>query len=238
MKTNQFFTAAVLATALFATGAAAQPSNQSAAPTMMPAPDEIIYLPQLPEPAELTSAAAAQRIAVERIIRTSAQEIVVYQGADGRPHTVAYRLLPGASGAPTAANPVPSVVPAAAATQPENEDVMAVPAAPATVVYAAPTPDYYYYDPFYYPWPWYGSVFYGIGLGYGYYGGGYRHFGTPGHRHFSGGPAYHHFGGGPGFYHSSGVPGGRPSGGNAGGQHSNGGDRGHHSGGDGGGHHR
>jgi hypothetical protein len=186
MKTNPVFTAVVLATALFATGAVAQTNNQTPAPAapsavaVVPTPNEIIYIPRLPDPAELTNAAAAQGITVERIAQTSAQVTVIYRYADGQTHTVAYQLLPAAGSAPMAT-----------ATA-----VTAVPAATTTVVYAAPAPSYYYYDPFYYPWPWYGPVSFRVGLGYSYYhfGGGY------GFRHFGGGPGFHHSGGGRGFH--------------------------------------
>ena len=187
MKTNPIFTAAVLATALFATGAVAQTNNQTpvpaapAAPAMVPTPNEIIYIPRLPDPAELTNAAAAQGITIERIAQTSAQVTVVYRYADGQIHTVAYQLLPAAGSAPAVASTV----------------VNAVPAAPTTVVYAAPTPAYYYYDPFYYPWPWYGPVSFNVGFGYGYY----RFGGGPGFHHFGGGPGFRYFGGGRGFRH-------------------------------------
>jgi hypothetical protein len=184
MKKNPIFTAVVLATALFATGAIAQTNNETpvpaapAAPAMAPTPNEIIYIPRLPDPAELTNAAAAQGITVERIAQTSAQVTVVYRYADGQVHTVAYQLLPAAGGAPTAAGTV----------------MTTVPAAPTTVVYAAPSPAYYYYDPFYYPWSWYGPLSLRIGLGYGYY-----HFGG-GYRHFGGGRGFYHSGGGHGFH--------------------------------------
>jgi hypothetical protein len=193
MKTNPIFSAVVLATALFATGAVAQTDNQTpvpaapAAPAMVPTPNEIIYIPRLPDPAELTNAAAAQGITVERIAQTGAQVTVIYRYADGQVHTVAYQLLPAAGSAPAIGS-----APATAMT--------AVPAATTTVVYAAPTPAYYYYDPFYYPWPWYGPVSFRIGLGYSYY-----HFGGgSGFRHSGGGSGFRHFGGGPGFRHSGG----------------------------------
>ena len=186
MKTSSYFTATALTAALFATGVLAQTSTPTPTPTpaappavIMPAtPNEIIYLPRLPEPTELTNAAAAQGITVQQIAQSSGQVTVVYRYADGQMHTVAYQLLPTAGSAP------------ATATAPVA--VAGVPAAPSTVVYAAPAAvypaPYYYYDPFYYPWPWYGPVSFRIGLGYSF-------------RHFGGGYGFRHFGGGRGFRH-------------------------------------
>lgn len=219
MITDPIITAVVLATALLAAGPATQTSNQTpvpaapAAPAMAPAPDAIIYLPQLPEPAELTNAAAAQGITVERITRTSAEVTVVYQGADGQVHTVAYQLLPTAGGSPTAASTAPTAVPAGGGFPTEASFVLtAVPAASPTVVYAAPPPAYYYASS-YYPWPWLGSVSFGGGLGcrYNNFGGGFRHFiGSPavrhfgavsGFRHFIGRGVFHYLGSGGGFHY-------------------------------------
>ncbi len=185
MKTNMLFTAAVLATALFAAGAAAQPAasmdSQNPPPTAavspaspMPAPNSVIYIPRLPTPVELSNVAAAQGLSIEKMEQTSDHITVVYRYANGQTNTVAYQLLPtpGATTAPAAAT--------------------VVPAATTTVVY--PQPAYYYYaDPYYYPWgwPWFAPVSIGIGFGH-FYGG---HFGG----HYSG-----HFGGhygGPGFHH-------------------------------------
>ena len=217
MITDPIITAVVLATALLATGPATQTSNQPpvpaapAAPAMAPAPDAIIYLHQLPEPAELTNAAAAQGITVERITRTSAEVTVVYQGADRQVHTVAYQLLPVAGGSPTAACTTLTAVPAPGGFPTAACPVLtAIPTASPTVLYAAPTPAYYY-DSSYYPWPWLGSVSFSGGLGYRYdnFGGGFRHFmGSPAVRHFAavsgfrdfiGNPAVRHFGAVSGF---------------------------------------
>ncbi|HUJ44185.1 MAG TPA: hypothetical protein VLW52_11305 [Opitutaceae bacterium] len=181
MKTKSLFTAVVLAAALFATGAIAQTNNPTPAPAaplavaVTPTPNEIIYLPRLPEPAELTNAAAAQGITVQQIAQSSVQVMVVYRYADGQTHTVAYQLLPVAGSAPA------------------TTGVPAVPGTPSTVVYAAPAavytePPYYYYDPFYYPWPWFGPVSFRVGFGYSFH-------------HFGGGYGFRHFGGGYGFHH-------------------------------------
>lgn len=182
MKTNMMFAAAVLATALFATGAAAQP----AAPTdsqipppiaavspasPMPVPNSVIYIPRLPSPVELSNAAAAQGLAIEKMEQTSDHITVVYRYANGQTNTIAYQLLPtpGVTTAPTPATLVSAATP--------------------TVVY--PQPTYYYYDPYYYPWawPWFAPVSIGIGFSHGYGG------------HFHGGYGFRHFGGPRGFHH-------------------------------------
>jgi len=161
MKTNPFFTAIVLTTAFLVPNAVAQTSDQTTPPAATatvasptPTPNTIVYIPQLPNPTELANAAAAQGLAIEKIVQTSAQIIVVYKYANGQTNTVAYQLLPAAGAAPT--------VPAATTT--------AVPAAMTTVVYAQPAPAYYD-DPYYYPWSWFTPVAFNVGIGYGYHGG-------------------------------------------------------------------
>jgi len=188
MKTKLFFTAAVLLTAFFVTGAVAQTSDQTTPPAATatvaspaPAPNTIIYIPQLPNPTELANAAAAQGLTIDKIIQTSAQVVVVYKYANGQTNTVAYQLLPMAGTAP--ANTT-TVVPANTAT--------VVPATTATVVYASPAPAYYYDSYPYYSWPWFAPVAFSVGLGYhggwGYHGGlgyhgGYGSHGGYGFRH-------------------------------------------------------
>jgi hypothetical protein len=191
MKTNLFITTVVLTTVLLAAGAVAQTADQTAPPTTvspagpMPAPDQIIYIPRLPNPTELANAAAAQGLTIEMMAQTSAQITVVYKHADGQTSTVAYQLLP-AAGAP-AASPATTTV---------------VPTAPATVVYATPAPAYYY-DPFYWPGPWFAPVAFDIGIGYGYHyfdgGRGFRYGGGHGFR-YGGGHGFR-YGGGHGFRH-------------------------------------
>jgi hypothetical protein len=199
MKTNPFFAAVVLSTAFLATGAVAQTSDQTTPPaatattvSSMPAPTAIIYIPQLPNPAELANAAAAQGLAIDRIVQTSAQIIVVYKYANGQTNTVAYQLLPVAGAAPAA--------PAA-----PDATANVVPAATANVVYASPAPAYYY-DPYYsmWPWPWFAPVAFSVGIGYGYHGGyGFRQggygFRQGGYGFRQGGYGFRH--GGHGFRH-------------------------------------
>jgi uncharacterized membrane protein YgcG len=167
MKTNSILTVIALATTLVATGAMAQSSSQAtpttptapaAAVNPMPAPNQIIYLPQLPSPASLVNVAAAQGLSVEQISQTSSQIIVVYKYGNGQTNTVCYQLLSTAGAAPVAAAAAPVVVPAQTA-----------------VIYSTPAPAYYC-DPYYYPWPWFGPVAVGLDFGFrgGYYNGGFH----------------------------------------------------------------
>jgi hypothetical protein len=183
MKTNPFFAAVVLSTAFLASGAVAQTSDQTPPPAATatvasptPAPNTIIYIPQLPNPTELANAAAAQGLVIEKIVQTSAQIIVVYKYANGQTNTVAYQLLPVAGTAPATTT---TVVPATATT--------IVPATTATIVYASPSPAYYYDPyPYYSPWPWFAPVAFSVGIGYhGGWGshGGWGHHGGHGFRH-------------------------------------------------------
>lgn len=143
----------------------------SAAPTVVQAPaataaptsvTQIVYMPQLPNPADLTNAAAAQGLTVERIVQTSNQVIAFYRNASGQATSVAYQSLPPVGVAATPA-PAPNVV---------------VTSPPPTVVYeTAPRVVYYDYPAYYYPRVWYPPVSFNFGFGYhrGYYGGHFRH---------------------------------------------------------------
>ena len=186
MKTVPFLTVSVLAVALSAAGVVAQTSEPTAPPAAAspaapaPAPDQVIYIPRLPSPAEITSAAAAQGLTIAQIAQSASQITVIYKRADGSISTVAYQLLP-AAGTPATATAATTTV---------------VTAPPTTVVYASPAP-VYYYDPFYYnPWPWFGPVAVDLGFGFGFHHGG----------HFRGGPGFHHggFHGGHGGGHGGG----------------------------------
>lgn len=172
MKTNSILTAITLATALigtaaFADSASSTVSANSPAPAVqappaapapnaipMPAPNQIIYLPQLPTPASLVNVASAQGVSIEQISQTSSQIIVTYKYGNGQTNTICYQLLSTAGTAPVAAASTPVVVPQT------------------TVIYGQPAPAYYYNyydDPFYTPWPWFGPV--GIGFGFEFHGG-------------------------------------------------------------------
>jgi hypothetical protein len=136
-----------------------------------PAPNQIIYLTQLPSVGTLVNIAAAQGLAVEQIVQNAAQIIVVYKYANGQTNAICYQLLPTAGAVPAPAGATAVVVPAQT-----------------TVVYGTPEPAYYY-DPFYYPWPWFGAVALDLGFGFrgGYYhGGGFRGGGFRGGGHGGG----------------------------------------------------
>lgn len=170
MKTHIIFATTAVVAGLMATGAFAQPTVSTAASnpapavspaSPLPAPDSIIYVPRLPTPAELSQAAAVQKLSIEKIEQTSSQVTVMYKHADGSITTVAYELLSTAT----------SAAPAAATT------TRVVPAPSTTVIYASPSPWYYnYYDPFWSPWYWYGGppVSLNFGIGYRSFGGFYR----------------------------------------------------------------
>lgn len=146
-----------------------QPSPVSQAAQALPAPNQIIYAPRLPNPSELTSAAAAQGLAVDQISQTANQVTVVYRYSNGQTNTVAYQLLPTAT-APTttvvAPSPAPTVV---YQTTPQ-------------VIYET-SPRVIYYDR-YDPWPNYYYPPVSLNLGFGYYrgwGGGWHGGGHYGH---------------------------------------------------------
>jgi hypothetical protein len=183
MKTNSILTAIVLTTTLATTAAIAQatgPAAPEAAPAVVvnptPTPNQVIYLPQLPSATALANAAAAQGISVEQINQLSTQITVVYKYSNGQTNTVCYQLLSAAVAAPAIAGLTAVAGPAQT-----------------TVIYGTPAPQYYY-DPYYYPWPWFAPV--AVSLGFGYYGGYYGGY----HGGYYGG--YHggwgHHGGGHG----------------------------------------
>jgi hypothetical protein len=149
-------------TSVVASPSASQPSI--VAPTVASStavtPNQIVYAQRLPSVAELTNAAAAQGLAIDRIEQTSAQITAVYRYANGQINIVAYLLLPTA-GATTIPVPTPSTPPPAVVYN----------TAPRVVYYDAD----YGYGPAYYPYYWYPPVAFSIGLGfnyhYGYHGG-------------------------------------------------------------------
>lgn len=131
----------------------------AAAPTSV---TQIVYMPQLPSAADLTNAANAQGLTLERIVQTSTQVVAFYRNASGQATTVAYQSLPPAAAAPAPA-PAPNVV---------------VTSPPPTVVYeTAPRVIYYDSPGYYYPRVWYPPVSFNFGFGYhqGYHGGGHFH---------------------------------------------------------------
>ena len=177
MKTIPIFTTVVLTTTLLTAGLIAQSASPAVtepaepapaiAPIQTPAPNQIIYIPQLPSAGALANAAAAQGVAVAQINQTSSQITVVYKYSNGQTNTICYQLLSAAVAAPAIAGPTTAAVPAQT-----------------TVIYGTPAPAYYY-DPYYYPWPWFAPVAVSLGFGFhgGYYGGYYGgyHGGWGGH---------------------------------------------------------
>jgi hypothetical protein len=175
MKTR-FALTIVFSSLVFALGAHGQSNNPtvvsapvsppiSMAPTVTPAtavtPNQIVYAQRLPSAAELTNAAAAQGLAIDRIEQTSTQVTAVYRYGNGQINAVAYLLLPAAGAAAASPIATPTTPPPAVVYQ----------AAPRVVYYD----DYYDYGPGYYPYYWYPPVAFRVGLGfnyhYGYHGG-------------------------------------------------------------------
>ncbi|HVU36088.1 MAG TPA: hypothetical protein VHE61_21785 [Opitutaceae bacterium] len=136
-----------------------------------PAPNQVIYAPRLPTPAELTNVARAQGMSIEQISQTATQVTAIYRNAGGEITTVAYQLLPTAATATTTTVVVPSPAP--------------------TVIYDSRPRVVYYdrYDPWY-PNYWYPPV--SLSFGFGYYHGGWGHGGW-GHGDWGRGRGgYHH----------------------------------------------
>lgn len=148
MKINKFIAAATLAAAVASTAALADD-----AVVATPAPNTVVYVQQLPTPAELTKAAAAQGVTLVQISQTANMISATYKRSDGEVTTVAYEPLSAAG--VDAATPGPTVA-------------TATPAPSTTVVYTTPV----YYDyPYGYPyWGWYPPVAVGIGFGWGWGG--------------------------------------------------------------------
>lgn len=148
------------------TEATAPTQTQSSSPVAAPAEtriNQIVYQPRLPSPAELTTAAAAQGLTVERIVQSANQVVAAYRNVSGQLFTVAYQTLPpsgAASGATVVlASPDPAVV--HVAPPPAVYET-----APRVIYYDAP--DYYYYPRYYYP-----PVSFGFGFGYRSFHGGH-----------------------------------------------------------------
>jgi hypothetical protein len=124
------------------TGSAWAQSPSAAPAAVQPT---VVYVPQIPSPTQLISAAGAQHLSVQKITQSAGQISAVYQMTNGQTYTVTYLPLP------------------------ENEAaaISAPTAAPATVVYTtAPAPAYYPYG--YAPWGWYPPI--AIGFGFGFHG--------------------------------------------------------------------
>ncbi|MCX6953762.1 MAG: hypothetical protein NTV51_16545 [Verrucomicrobia bacterium] len=134
------------------------------APVPASVPNQTVYSARLPGVNELSAAAAAQGLTIDRIEQTAAQVTAVYRNASGQTTTVAYLILPGAS--------------VATAGTPAATGTVAVPASPAPkVVYYEPAPRVVYYEDYapayYYGYPRYWGPPVSIGLGFGFRSGGY-----------------------------------------------------------------
>lgn len=177
MKTNlvsAFVLAALfpLSGAWAQTAAASAASNPTVATAAAPAPNQIVYSPRLPSATELTNAAAAQGLTVEKIEQSDAQVTAFYKNSTGQTNIVSYQLLPATS-APAANAPtvIMPTTPAPTVVQP----------APSVVYYE---PAYRYgYAPGYYPAYDYGyyppvslSLGFGFRGGHGGFRGGFHHW--------------------------------------------------------------
>jgi len=127
-----------------------------AAPAPAGVPNQVVYAPRLPTPTELSNAAAAQGMMLERIEQTPTQVIAVFKHPQGITNTVSYQLLP-----PTGTTTTQVVVPA------EPPEVI-YRRAPRVIYYD----DYPRYSP--YPYYWYPPFSMHLGIGHSYRRGGYR----------------------------------------------------------------
>ena len=156
------------------------PAVPEAAPAVASAPNQTVYTQRLPSVDELSKAAVAQGVTVERIEQNASQITATYRYANGQTNVVAYLLLPTANSTVqvvTPTTPAPTVY-----TQAPTVYYAPAPA-PRVVYYDDYSPRYYYsssYPRYYYP-----PVSIGLGFGFrsgGYYGG-YRGGYGGHHRH-------------------------------------------------------
>ncbi|HXA14606.1 MAG TPA: hypothetical protein VNW23_05720 [Opitutaceae bacterium] len=150
----------IITTALLAVGLTAAVSFADSPPSV-PAPNEVDYVSQLPNPNDLANKGVPGGARVAMIAQTSADITVTYAYASGQVRIVSYRLL-SATGSSVATGSVP--VPTTPAPTPVYDNNNASPAY--TVVYQQPAPIYYYPAYGYYPWFWPVSV----GFGFGFHG--------------------------------------------------------------------
>ena len=156
MKTNKVIFTAALAAAVLTTAALAQ----NAAPAPSPAANEIVYVPQLPSPSDLTGAASAQGLSVVKIDQTSDGITATYRTSTGQMSVISYKPISAAEAGGVGPAPAQASGPAVAST---------------TVVYDGPGP--YYYPAYgYYPWGWYPPVSVRLGFGFVFHGGGFGGF--------------------------------------------------------------
>lgn len=152
------------------------------------APNQIVYVPQLPTAQELTNAGNAQGLAIEQIAETGSQISVTYKSGSGQTNTVTYQVLPNAQPGTSQTVVIPTTPAPTVVYQPAQR-----------VVYYYPARSDYYSDYGYYPDRyWYSPVSLSLGFGFGYYGGyrshvGFRSMGGyRGHGGYNGGHGYHH----------------------------------------------
>ena len=175
------------------TAPAAAPAAAVVNATEAPAVDHVIYLARLPSPAELMQGAEMQHAKIDRMDQSSDRIVAVYSYANGRTVTFAYTLLSAIASQPnvtlTAAQP--------GASAPPSTVVYSAPQPATTVVYSTP-PQTVYYEPaytrYYDPvWDFWAPLAIGVGLGWGWHGGGWHggwHGG--GHGWHGGGHGWHH----------------------------------------------
>ncbi len=183
MKSTVLLPAALLVAALTGLPALAQEMTPApapvapppAAPAARPMVDGLVYVAQLPTPAQLMKEAAAEGITISRLEQTAGRILVTYQYANGTTRIYAYLPL-------AADGTVPAGTPALVAST----------TTPPAVVYAEPERVYYYppryaryYDP---AWDFWAPLAIGVGLGWGFgdhghFHGGYHGGGHGGWRH-------------------------------------------------------
>jgi hypothetical protein len=131
-----------------------------------PAPTEVDYVSQLPNPSDLANTVGPEGAKVSKIVQTASDITVTYAYSNGQAYAVTYRLLPAAGSRAATPTVAASTVPTPSTPAPAVVYADAGPAYP--VVYGQPAPVYYYPDYGYY-YPWYSPV--SVRLGFGFRGG-------------------------------------------------------------------
>ncbi len=153
-----------LACAILAVGFAAAVSfADSTGSVAAPAPTEVDYVNQLPNPNDLVSKGVPDGTKVSKIVQTGSDITVSYSYSNGQLRVVTYRLLPAAGSSATTNVPIP--------TTPAPVPVCTTASPAYTVVYEQPAPVYYYPTYGYYPWYFPVSVHFGFGFHEGFRGG-------------------------------------------------------------------
>jgi hypothetical protein len=98
---------AILALAISPTFAAETAATSTIPAAELPTVDHLVYLSELPDPADLIKDAAANGLTIKRVDRTSDRIVVTYAYPDGQISTLGYALLTAArSSDRVAVNPV------------------------------------------------------------------------------------------------------------------------------------